>query len=94
MDSKGRPSVLSQILGDVVCNTLCPNEDKDLGILCTDMIEVLDELAALLEISANFDNLCDVVVSRQLHGPNVYLDHIIEEVLIGKCMSETAYLLK
>lgn len=42
---------------------------------------MLDELVALLKLAADFDNLLDVMVCSELHGANVDLDGIAQEIL-------------
>lgn len=75
------PTVLPQIFRDVIGNSFGPYEDQDFGIFRTDLIQVLDQFRALLEIAADLDDLLDVVVGGQLHGTDVDLDHILQEVL-------------
>src|SRR5690242_4339209 len=41
---------------------------------------MLGHLITLLEFRNNLNNLCDSVVSGQLHGTNVYLDKIVQVV--------------
>jgi len=75
------PTVLPQIFRDVVSNPFGPYEDQDLCIFSADLIQVLDQFGPLLEIAADLNDLLDVVVGSQLHGTNVDLDHILQEVL-------------
>jgi hypothetical protein len=81
MNGKGGPTILTKVLGDIVCDTLCGNEDEDLGILCADLVEVLDELVALFEVTANLNDLLNIWVSSELHGANVDLNHVTKEIL-------------
>ena len=81
MDSKSRPTVLAKILGDIVRNSLGTDEDENLGVFLADLIQVLDELRSLLEITANFDDLLNVVIGSKLSRTNVDLDEIFQEVL-------------
>ena len=72
---------MPKVLGNVVGHPLRPDEDKYFSILLADLVEVLDELIPLLEITADFNNLGDVVVSSELHGANIDLNEIAQEVL-------------
>lgn len=87
MNSQGRPAILTQIFGDVIRNTLRTNEDQHFRVFLADLVQVLDELRALLEVTANFDNLLDVVVGRQLSRADVDLNEILQEILDDKEMS-------
>lgn len=80
VNGKRGPSILSEVLGDVVGDSLGGGEDDDLGVLVRDGVKVLDELASLLEVSADLDDLGDVVVGGELHGSNVDLDGVLEEI--------------
>jgi hypothetical protein len=53
---------LTKVLGQVVGDPLRTDEDEDLGVLGRDLFEVLDELAALLKVGADLDDLSDVEV--------------------------------
>lgn len=81
MDGQCRPSVLPEVLGDVVCDTLRADEDEHLGILLADLVEVLDELRPLLKLSTDLDDLGNVVVGGELHGSDVHLNEVLEEIL-------------
>lgn len=81
INRKSRPSVLAEVFGDVVGNTFCANEDKNFCVLGAYLVEVLGKLATLLKVTANFHNLCDVVVGGEFHRANVDLNHVFEEVL-------------
>ena len=83
MDGKGGPAILTEVFGDIVRYTLSGNEDENLGILCTDLVEVLDELVSLFEVAANLDDLLDIGVSGELHGADVDLDRVSQEILSG-----------
>jgi hypothetical protein len=81
MDGESRPSVHTQILGDVVRNAFRANEDKNFGVFSADLIQMLDQLGPFLKLAANADNLLDVVVGSELHGSDVTLDKILQEIL-------------
>ena len=87
MDSKRRPAILTEIFGDVVRCTLGADKDKDFGVFIGDLIEVLKELVTLIKIGADFDHLCDVRVSSELHRTNIDLDVVLEEVLERRSVS-------
>jgi hypothetical protein len=42
---------------------------------------MLGQLATLLKVTANFNNLGDIVVRCEFHGSNVHLYHVFQEVL-------------
>jgi hypothetical protein len=67
VDSQRRPSILSQEFGKVVGDSLGTNENQNLAVLLGNLIEVLDKLVSLLKVSADFDDLLDVVVGGQVH---------------------------
>ena len=81
MDGQRRPAILTKVFRDVISDTFCAHEYENLRILGTDLIQVLDQLRALLEITANLHKLFDVVVRSEFHRPNVDLDHIFQEIL-------------
>ena len=81
MDGQRRPSILTEVLGDVVCDTLCADEDKNLSVLLADLVQVLDELGALLKVTANLNDLLNIVVCGELHRTDVDLNEIFQEIL-------------
>lgn len=81
MNGERRPTVLTEVFCDIISDTLRGDEDQNLSVLVTDDVEMLEELAALLEIGTNFDHLSDVVVSSQFHRTDVDLDEIVQEIL-------------
>jgi len=83
VNSKGWPTILAQVLGNIICDTLRPDKDEDLRILATDLVKVLDELVALLKVAADFNDLLDVVIGGEFHRANVDLNKILQEVLGG-----------
>jgi len=42
MNGECWPAILTKVLRNVIRDTLCANEDEDLGVLGTDNIEMLD----------------------------------------------------
>jgi len=81
MNSKGGPALLSKIFCNIVRNSLSGHKNEDLGIFCTNLIEMFDQFVTLFEVAANFNDLLDVVVCGQLHRTDVDLYHIPKEVL-------------
>ena len=81
MNSKGRPALLTKIFCNIVRNSLSGDKNKDLRIFCANLIKVFDQLVALFEVAANFNDLLDVVVCGQLHRTDIDLYHIPKEVL-------------
>jgi len=81
MDSKGRPAILTEVLGDVVRCALGADKDEDFGIFVGDLVEMLQELVTLIEIGADVNDLSDVRVCSELHRTDVDLDVVLKEVL-------------
>jgi hypothetical protein len=74
---------LAQEAGDLISHTLGACEDEALvrGLLVLhDLLEVLNHLVALFALRHNLDNLSDAVVGSQIHGTNVDLNEISQEV--------------
>lgn len=81
MDGQGRPTILTEVLCDIVRYSFGPDEDEHLRIFLADLIQVLDEFRALLKIAADFYDLLDIVVGGELRRTNVDLDEVLQEVL-------------
>jgi hypothetical protein len=81
VDSERGPAVLPHELGQVVSNTLGRNENDDFGVLLRDLLEVLEEPWSFVVLGHDLDELCDVVVGSELHGTDVDLDVVMQEVL-------------
>jgi hypothetical protein len=81
VNSQCGPTVLTEILSDIIGHPFGSNKDKDFGILCANLVQVLDQFVPLFEVTDNIDDLLDVMVGGQLHGSYVDLDHILEEIL-------------
>lgn len=67
MNGERWPAVLTKVLRDIVRDPLSTNKDENLGILSADNIKVLDQLGTLFKITADFDDLSNVMVRGQLH---------------------------
>lgn len=83
VDGKSGPAILAKEAGDVVGNTLGAGEDEDLvGVLATlhDLLEMLDHAITLLGLGNDLDNLGDTMVGSQIHGTDVDLDEVGQEV--------------
>lgn len=80
VDSKGRPAVHPQELGQIIGDSLGSNEDKDLAVLLRDLFQVAEKLASLVKVSADFDMLGNIVVGSKVKRTNVNLDKVVEEV--------------
>ena len=80
MDGKGRPAILSKVLGDLIGDSLGADEDEHFSIVLRDGLEVLDELAALLKVGADLNNLRDVGVGRELERPDRDLHGVLQVV--------------
>lgn len=72
---------MTKIFRNVIGNTLRGDEDEHFRVLVADDIEVLEELAALLEVGTDLDVLGDVVIGGELHGTDVHLDEVVQEIL-------------
>lgn len=72
---------MTEIFGNIIGHTLGANKNQDLGVFATDLVEMLDEFATLLKISADFDVLGNIVIGSQLHGADVDLNHVVKEIL-------------
>ena len=80
VNSEGGPAVHTKELGQVVSDTLGADKDQHLGILLRDLLEVLDELAALVKVGTDLDDLLDVVVGGKFERTDVDLDKVLLEV--------------
>lgn len=81
VNGQGRPALLTKVFGNLIGNTFCANEDENFCVLGADLVQVLLHLTTLLKVAYDFDNLRDVVVGSELHGTNVALDHVCQEIL-------------
>ena len=91
VDGQRWPSVLTEVLGDVVGDTLRAHEDEDLGVFLRDLLEVLAKLRPLLKVTYDLNDLLDVVVRGELHGADVDLDEVLQEVLHDTPMSTPSH---
>lgn len=79
--TEGGPSVLAEEAGDLVSDALGTSEDQALvAAVLHDLLEVLDHAVTLLKLGNNLDDLSDTVVGREVHGTDVDLDVVVEEV--------------
>lgn len=81
VDGQRWPSILTKVLGDVVRDSFCPDENEHLRVFLTYLVEVLDEFCPLLEIAADIDDLLNVVVGGELRRADVNLNEVLQEVL-------------
>lgn len=81
MDSQGGPSIRAKVFCEVVGDPFRANEDEDFCILRANLIKVLDKFGSLFEVTADFNDLLNVVIGRQIHRPDVNLNGIFQEVL-------------
>ena len=72
---------MPQVLCDVVRYPLRGDEDEDLGILRTNFLQVIDHFVALLKVTADFNDLLNIVVGSELKGSNIDLDEIFQKIL-------------
>lgn len=83
MDGESGPAVLTEEAGDVVGDTLGAGEDEDLVLVLAalhDLLKMLDHAITLLGLGNNLDDLGDAVVGSQIHGTDVDLDEVGQEV--------------
>jgi len=82
--TKCGPAVLAEESSDLVGNTLGASEDQDLvglaGAGVHELLEMPDHPIAFLGLGDNFDDLGDTMVRGEIHGADVDLDEIGEEI--------------
>lgn len=79
--TKCGPSVLAEESSNLISNALSAGENQTLvATVFHDFLEVLNHLVALFEVGNDLDNLSNSVVSRQVHGTDVHLDVVVQEV--------------
>lgn len=81
MNSQCWPTILSQVLSDIIGDTLSSDEDEDFCVLIADDVEMFQEFPSLFEVRADLDELSDVVVGSQLHRTDGDLDEVVQEIL-------------
>lgn len=81
MNGESGPAILAEVLCDVVGNPFRADEDEDLCVFLTNLVEMFDELIAFLKLAADIDNLLNIVVGGELHGADVDLNKVAQEVL-------------
>ena len=81
MNGECWPTVLTKVFRDVVCDPLSTDKDENLGILSADNIKMFDQLGAFLEVTADFDDLGNVVVRCELHRTDIDLVKVFQEIL-------------
>ena len=86
VNSKCGPAVLSEVFSEIVCNTLCADENEDLAVLLGNHLEMLDELASLLEFRADLDHLGDVGVGGKIERSDGDL-HEVVQVVVGESLN-------
>lgn len=94
MNGEGRPAILSKILCNVVGNALGADEDQDLRVFLADLIQVLDQFVPLFEITANFNDLTNVVVRSEFHRSNIDLNEIFQKILGAHHLIWEGYVMK
>ena len=80
VDGERWPSIRSKELGQVVGGSLGTDENDNLSVLLRDLLEVLEELASLVELGADLDVLGHIVIGGQLERTDVNLDEVMQEV--------------
>jgi hypothetical protein len=84
MNGKRWPAILAKVFRDIIRDPLSANKDENLSVLSADNIKMLDQLGALLKVAADFNDLGDVMIRRELHGTNVDLNKVLQEILKGR----------
>ena len=75
------PAVLAQEARDLIGDALGADEEENLVLLVVhDLLEMLDHLVPLLHLRNDLDDLGDAVVGSEVHGTDVDLDEVVEEV--------------
>jgi len=83
MLTQRRPSVLAKEPSDLIGDALRPRENEHLVRLVPiihDLLQLLDHPIALLRLRDHLNDLSDAVVGGEIHGANVNLDEIVEEL--------------
>ena len=80
MNRQGRPAILAHKLGQIVGSALRVRKNDHLAVLLTDLLEVLDESAALVKFGAHLNDLLHVAIGRQFHRANVDLHIVVQKV--------------
>jgi hypothetical protein len=83
MNGKRWPAILAKVFCDIIRNPLSANEYENLSILSADNIKMLDQLGTLLKVTADFNNLGDVMIRCELHRANIDLNKVLQEILKG-----------
>jgi hypothetical protein len=65
MNGQSWPAILTKVFDDVARNAFHHGKFKYLSILRAYLIKVSDQLSMLLKVTADFDNLLDVVVGSE-----------------------------
>lgn len=86
VDGQRGPSVLTEVLSNIVSDTLSADENEDFGILLLNLLKVLDKLGALLKVAADFDDLLNVVVGGEFERTDVDLNEVAQKVLEKECI--------
>ena len=83
MNGKRWPAILTKVFRDIIRNPFSANEYKNLSILSADDIKMLDQLGTLLKVTADFNDLGDVMIRSELHRANIDLNKVLQEILKG-----------
>lgn len=83
MNGKRRPAILAKVFRDIIRNPLCANEDENLSILSADDIKMLDQLGTLLKVTADLNDLGDIMIRCKLHRAYIDLNKVLQEILEG-----------
>lgn len=81
MNGECWPAVLTKVFRNLVCDPLCADKNENLSVLSADDIKMFDQLGAFLKVTADFDDLGDVMVRCELHRTNIDLDKVFQEIL-------------
>ena len=82
------PSSLLHPAGQLLCLSLPLHEDDDLGVSLggSYLRQDLLHLPVLASLLTDVHNLENVVVGRQLHGPDIDVDIVLAEELLGQLL--------
>lgn len=81
-----RPSILTKVLCDIICNMFCRYKDEDLHVFGTNLIEVLDQFCTFLKVAAHFNDLLDIMVGSEFRRiVNARDPPLLRSTRLGHC---------
>src|ERR1700761_8723661 len=75
------PSILTKVPSNFVSNALSSCKEQDLVLLVVhNLFKVFDHSFSLFRFGNNFNNLSDTLICRKVHGSNIDLNKVFEEI--------------